>query len=63
MEGDEVQRQFVVGIEEDAADGRAEIPWPARVGAGEEPIAVVVVGEKIIPDDGLATEQRGHRAQ
>ena len=63
MEGDEVQRQFVVGIEVDAADGRLEIPWPARVGAGEEPIAVVVVGKKIVPEDGLATEERRHGAQ
>lgn len=63
MEGDKVQRQFVVGIEEDAADGRPEIPRAAGVGAGEEPLAVVVIGEKIIPDDGLVPQKRRHTAQ
>ena len=63
MEGDEVQRQLVVGVEVDAADGRPEIPRAARVGAGEEPLAVVVVGEEIVPDDGLAPQERGHAEQ
>ena len=63
MEGDEVQWQFVVGIEEDAADSLLEISRTAGVGAGEKPLAVVVVGKEIIPEDGLAPQERRHSAQ
>ena len=58
-DGEIVQREFAIGIHQDAGDFVEEFARTAGVRADEEAASVVIVGVEIVPDDWFSPEKRG----